>query len=253
MTSRFGRCVGLFSMAMACALAPVAGHAAAAVESCNVPVAERAVALNEIANLMGRYDHLGTLRGEGTLADLFALKTEGVSWLTPGGPVGMAAMKARFEDPDEDRRPGILHMHSMFSPIIEIAGDGKTAKGVWDSFGPSIQGPDDIGSWLWVKYAVDFTKEEGKWKIWHLRVYPVFNTKFSTPITQTAREMKAAPPPVAGVSGRDSARAGGPSARPGYVMPEKIWRYDGKSSPQGPFIPEPYCHFDAAKAYTAEK
>lgn len=256
MTSRIGRSVGLLGLALATALLPAAGHAAAP-ESCTVPVAERAVALNEIQNLVGRYDHLGTLRGEGTLADLFALKTEGVSWLTPGGPVGIAAMKARFEDPDEDRRPGILHMHSMFSPIIEIAGDGKTAKGVWDSFGPSIQGPDDIGSWLWVKYAVDFTKEEGKWKIWHLRVYPVFNTKFSTPITQTAREMNAKQggPAVAGVSGRDSARAGpnAGQARPGYVMPSTIWRYDGKSSPQGPFIPEPYCHFDPAHAYTAEK
>lgn len=254
MKAWFGRMAAAGAVALALTGAPVMAAGKAPAPCGVMPAADKVVALNEIQNLMGRYDHQGTLRGEGTLADLFALNTEGVSWLTPGGPVGLEAMRARFADPDEDRRPGILHMHSMFSPVIEVAGDGQTAKGVWDSFGPSINGPDDIGAWLWVKYAVDFVKEQGKWKIWHLQVFPVFNTKFSTPITQTARDMAARQPAaeVAGVSGRDSARAGANpmQARPGYAMPAKLWRYDGKSTPQGPFIPVAYCHFDAATAYT---
>jgi len=253
MKTWFGRLAAMGALALSLTGAPAMATGKAPAP-CGIPAADKVVALNEIQNLMGRYDHQGTLRGEGTLADLFALNTEGVSWLTPGGPVGLEAMRARFSDPDEDRRPGILHMHSMFSPVIEVAGDGQTAKGVWDSFGPSINGPDDIGAWLWVKYAVDFVKEQGKWKIWHLQVFPVFNTKFSTPITQTARDMAARQPAaeVAGVSGRDSARAGANpmQARPGYAMPAKLWRYDGKSTPQGPFIPVAYCHFDAATAYT---
>lgn len=232
-----------------------AGAATASPKSCPLPAADRIVALNEIQNLMGRYNHLGTLRGEGTLADLFALNTEGVSWKTPGGPVGIAAMKARFSDPDEVQAPGILHMHSMLSPVIEVAGDGKTAKGVWDSFGASVNGPDDIGSWLAVKYGVDFVKEDGVWKIWHLQVYPVYSTRFDKSITQTAKERAEKPPQpmVAGVTGRDTpvaGRAGGPpSARPGYVMPKDLWRYDGKSTPKGPFIPVAYCTFDPATAY----
>lgn len=252
----------LKTMAMAGIAAAVTATPAMAAPaaSCALKPADQIVALNAIENLMGRYGHLGTLRGEGTLEELFAMKTPGVSWKTPGGPSGIEAMKARFADPDEDRRPGILHMHTMFSPVIEVAGDGKTAKGVWDSFGPTISGPDDEGGWLMVKYAVDFAKQDDGWKIWHLQVYPVFSTKYHTSITQTAREMAARPqgPMVAGVSGRDSPRAGAPGgaraggppqARPGYVMPEHIWRYDGKSAPQGPFIPVAYCHFDPATAY----
>jgi hypothetical protein len=228
------------------------GAAASAAPGCKVNPIDQVVALNAIQNLMGRYDHLGTLRGEGTLGDLFAMKTEGVSWQTPGGPVGIEAMKARFNDPDEIQKPGILHIHAMLSPVIEVAGDGKTAKGVWDSFGASVNGPDDIGGWLWTKYGVDFVKEDGVWKIWHLQVFPLFSIKYDKSITQTAKEKAAQPPQamVAGVFGRDAPRAGGPpEARTGYVMPPHVWHYDGKSTPQGPAIPEPYCHFDPATVY----
>lgn len=228
----------------------MAGGASASPRACRIAPTEQIVALNAIQNLMGRYNHLGTLRGEGTLADLFALKTEGVSWMTPGGPVGIEAMRRRFADPDEVPTPGILHIHAMLSPVIEVAGDGRTAKGVWDSFGPTISGPDDVGGWLWLKYGVDFVKEDGVWKIWHLRAYPIFSTKYDKSITQSARERAAKPPApmVAGVTGRDTPSASA-AAPEGYVMPADVWRYDGKSTPRGPYIPEPYCSFDPKTAY----
>ncbi len=66
-------------------------------------------------------------------------------------------------------------MHTQSCPVIEIAGDGKTAKGIWYSIGQSVRGTvDSTGkatistSWMWEKYAVDFAKEDGKWKIWHI-------------------------------------------------------------------------------------
>lgn len=244
------------AMALAGAAADAApkARAKAVVSECGVlSAADKVVALNEIQNLMGRYGHLGTLRGEGTLAELFALDTEGVSWKTPGGPVGIAGMRARFSRPDEVPTPGVLHIHSMFSPVIEIAGDGKTAKGVWDSFGPNVPNANAIGGWLWVKYAVDFVKEHGKWKIWHLQVNPVFNVPYDKSLTQAAKEAEAragaespgVAPPRAGPGGPPSI-----ASLPGYQAPPKdLWRYDGKSVPRGPYIPEPYCHFDAAKAY----
>ena len=226
--------------------------------------ADKVLALNAIQNLMGRYDHLGTLRGEGTLAELFALNTEGVSWKTPNGPVGIEGMRARFARPDEVPTPGVLHMHAVLSPVIEIAGDGRTAKGVWDSFGPNIVDPSKEGGWLWGKYGVDFVKEGNAWKIWHLQFYPVFNTLYHKSITETAREMAAggreeggpgrdpsagAPPPGAAGAPPAGPRRGPPgSDLPGYTV-VKVWRYDGKSTPQGPFIPEPYCTFDPKTAY----
>lgn len=57
-------------------------------------------------------------RGEGTLSELFAMKTGGVSWKSPRGPEGIQQMKDRFARPAEDplKTPGQLHMHSMFTP-----------------------------------------------------------------------------------------------------------------------------------------
>ncbi|HTP38693.1 MAG TPA: nuclear transport factor 2 family protein [Steroidobacteraceae bacterium] len=172
---------------------------------------DHVIALNEIQNLMGKYSHWGHLRGEGTLAELFAMKTEGVSWRTPMGPAGIEEMKARFDRPAESLEGGQIHVHSMLTPVIEIAADGKTAKGVWDSFGPNISSGSDIGNWLWVKYGVDFTKEDGVWKIWHLQVYALFNTPFNQSITQSAWD-RAHP-------GRPGSASGGPGGPPPGAAP----------------------------------
>jgi len=66
-------------------------------------------------------------------------------------------------------------LHTQETPVIEVAGDGKTAKGIWYSIGQSVRGTvkadgtSDVSTgWMWEKYAVDFAKEDGKWKIWHL-------------------------------------------------------------------------------------
>ncbi|MFT3905656.1 MAG: nuclear transport factor 2 family protein [Steroidobacteraceae bacterium] len=248
---------------------------------------DRVVALNEIQNLMGRYAHLGHLRGEGTLAELFALKTEGVSWRTPSGPAGIEEMKKRFDRPAESLEGGSLHVHSMLTPVIEVAADGQTAKGVWDSFGPNISSASEIGNWLWVKYGVDFTKEDGVWKIWHLQVYALFNTPFDKSITQSAWDRshagrpgstasgpggQGAPPggaapggaPGAGAPGgaapggapgaapagnQGSAGPAGPGAGQNWKGPKEQWIYDGKTAPKGPKIPEPYCTFDPNDSY----
>jgi len=62
-------------------------------------------------------------------------------------------------------------MHTQETPVIEVAGDGKTAKGLWYSIGQGVRPSGTTGhstEWMWEKYAVDFIKEDGKWKIWHL-------------------------------------------------------------------------------------
>lgn len=72
---------------------------------------------------------------------------------------------------------GSLIMHTLTTPIIEVAGDGKTAKAVWYSPGQVTEvGPDGtpFAMWMWEKYGVDFAKEDGKWKIWHIHMYTDF-------------------------------------------------------------------------------
>jgi hypothetical protein len=48
----------------------------------------------------------------------------------------------------------------MTTPIIEVAEDGKTAKGLWIMIGS--EGPN----WAAGQFAFDFIKEDGVWKIW---------------------------------------------------------------------------------------
>jgi hypothetical protein len=68
-------------------------------------------------------------------------------------------------------------MHTTTTPIIEIAGDGKTAKGIWYSPGlglsARINGTNVSygGTFFWEKYGADFIKENGVWKIWHLQMW----------------------------------------------------------------------------------
>ena len=85
-------------------------------------------------------------------------------------------------------------MHEMDTEVIEVAADGKTAKGAWISPGHEtyVDGqvpgrPEETGDgkahaeWCWGKYAVDFIKDaDGQWKIWHMRLYPLFKCEYGT-------------------------------------------------------------------------
>lgn len=269
----------LLAGAVALGLAMSTSSAFAAALKCKTTLsaADKVVALNEIENLMGKYSHYGLLRGESTIEELFAMKQSDVFWKTPQGPEGIEGMKKRFLQPGE-ANPGLvggqLHEHAMLTPIIEVAADGKTAQGVWDSFGPNIQNGEEVGSWLWVKYGVDFIKEDGQWKIWHMQVFPLFNTSYDKSITQSAKEraagggqggMGAGGPPPGGAPGAGAPPAGG--AAPGTAQrlgagaamggPNQnwsgpkggsLWIYDGKTAPRGPYIPEPHCTYDPAKS-----
>lgn len=220
---------------------------------------EHAVALNRINNLMGKYSHLGMLRGEGTTRNLFAMNQPDVFWKTPMGPVGPEDMEDRFLQPGE-APPGAvggqLHMHAMLTPVIEIAADGRTAQGVWDSFGPNISSGDSPGNWLWLKYGVDFIVEDGEWKIWHMQVFPIFNTPYYVSITDNARHMAAeaarrAAAGPGGEQGEGGPAMGGPGQNWSGPSGGDLWIYDGETAPRGPWVPEPHCTYDPEKSSAA--
>ena len=58
-----------------------------------------------------------------------------------------------------------LNLNALTTPVIEVAGDCETARAVWVC--PGMEGMQPV----WVKYACDFKKQDGEWKIWHLHVY----------------------------------------------------------------------------------
>lgn len=80
---------------------------------------------------------------------------------------------------------GSLNCDSITAPIIEIADDGETARGVFVThrmettpYHNEIEDRSYQCMWQWGWYGVDFVKEDGAWKIWHLRIYPCFKVDF---------------------------------------------------------------------------
>lgn len=68
---------------------------------------------------------------------------------------------------------GALINHPVSSPFVEIAEDGKTGRGLWYSIGQETKVNNDgkcEGYWMLGKYAADFIREDGVWKIWHIMV-----------------------------------------------------------------------------------
>jgi hypothetical protein len=145
---------------------------------------ERLEAIFEIQNLMGSYSWH---RGE--QSDLFA-KRDDVSlsigpWGMYKGHDGIRKFFAREMEPPPKGGPnpnGFMSEHNMCTPVIEVAEDGKTARGVWTSPGFSsmrnIVTDKPEANWDWFRYACDFIKEDGNWKIWHLFNFTVFQTKY---------------------------------------------------------------------------
>ena len=65
---------------------------------------------------------------------------------------------------------GILNMKSLVAPVIEIAGDDATAKGIWTIHGMNtkLTPAGQVSYWERAYVAVDFVWEDEQWKVWHL-------------------------------------------------------------------------------------
>ena len=74
--------------------------------------------------------------------------------------------------PEEAYGCGLLNYKPLDTPVVEIAGDGQTARGIWtcrNSYSDlTTGGPVTFYEWGWV--AADFMNEAGEWKIWHLLI-----------------------------------------------------------------------------------
>lgn len=87
---------------------------------------------------------------------------------------------------------GTNEVHTITTPVIELAEDEKTAKGMFYSLGSCTEIEEETGPkayWVWEKYAVDFVKEPDGWKIWHM----VIMTDFKTPAGENWANVNLAP------------------------------------------------------------
>ena len=66
---------------------------------------------------------------------------------------------------------GPFKVYPITGAIIEVAGDGKTAKGLWSCQGAhnDVEACGPVARWTWGYYCVDFRKEDSGWKIWHMQ------------------------------------------------------------------------------------
>ena len=148
-----------------------------------------------LKNLMGKYVNCIILNREQDIFDLFWSKKEDVCLgFNDGAYLGEAAVRGYYQacaDRNmlvakllQKRFPGQLgnltdeelygvgpfKVKPLASPVIEVAGDGRTAKGLWYSQGAynDVETCGPLARWTWGYFAADFVREEEGWKIWHL-------------------------------------------------------------------------------------
>jgi len=127
----------------------------------------------EEAVLNGRYEGLDAVRAY--YVDWFDEHFFGVM---------RQAMREMYPDVDpgpETGPPfGVRILHTLTTPVIEVAEDRQTAKAVWISPGyiAAPMGGKLQALWHWDRYAIDFAREEDGWKIWHLWVGKDFSTPY---------------------------------------------------------------------------
>ena len=229
-----------------------------------------------IQNLMGRYQYLMT----GGQNDVIA--RELYVWDIPGnhceyGPLGVYEGQNAvdfFLQVNENfcrgradgTADGTLELHQLTTPVIEVAGDGMTAKGMWMSTGVIMTQPaeapagggdkTDFGSFHWDtgKYAVDFIKTDSGWKIWHLHVLDLWNTGFDEdPVKNAGTADPWTTPEV--IDDYRARAAAGENVRPmGFPIPDgpTTFHYSycaDRPAPREPLPPVPYETFSETFSY----
>lgn len=195
-------------------------------------MAQRALDVQEVQNTWSRhayYDAAGLNREQ--IRDIWAQHQPDVAFIQPTEMrIGLDNIMAYYCDMwDETRKTrlqairklfpeipddpkydlaGWMKMHTNCTPNIQIAGDGKTAKGSWESPGfiTEFMGGDFMAAWIWERYFVDFIKEDGNWKIWHANLL----VQIMTPYEKSW---------VAGSMEQVKGTAGGAGGAPGGAPP----------------------------------
>lgn len=156
---------------------------------------ERMEDRREIRNIMGRISHDYAIKQETAVYDRYFCSREDVCLgLNKGYYKGKDAVAGYYKGLGEEIALSSTLIQKMFpdklgglsaekvsgvgmmtylpfdSHVIEIAGDGQTAKGIWNVRGSYCQletgGP--VAYWIFGWAAVDFIRENNEWKIWHL-------------------------------------------------------------------------------------
>jgi len=197
----------------------------------------------EAQRIMGLYANYLSTGEFGKIPELFALDVptvraemlwgvyrdaEGIRRLYEGYFPALAGKEA----------PGTEHLQALEVPIIKVAKDCKTVKGVWVCPGYITAEKDGkfSGYWSWQKCACDFIVTEQGLKIWHFHVYGLFESLYGTTAVMPSGTVRFA--------GEISAEFA-PDGPPTTTFPlsrESIYPYE-------PAVPAAYTVFDLDYAY----
>lgn len=120
----------------------------------------------------------------------FALETEGVAANVEkyGVYEGKEKLKEYFVDYYRriGGKEGCFLMHELTTPVIELAGDGETAQAMFITQGVLAVDVDHWmqdheaarSMWQFGPWYMDFCRENGEWKIWHLTMYDEVETDY---------------------------------------------------------------------------
>jgi len=224
---------------------------------------ERWEAVHEIENLMGRRAAMLLTIQDDTLFETMWTRNEPCLGFNDGYYKGYEAVagyfKARREyqllrakaaiqlnpelagkTPEELLGVGALHGSNLTTPVIELAGDGKTAKGLWYVLDGEVDyGPAGYGTAHCLgRIGVDFIRAEGGWKIWHLVYAEDIRTPMGTSWTEETPEDTALPELAA-------------FRFPEPNVPETVYErwHDRRQLKAFPPVPEPYETFGETFSY----
>jgi hypothetical protein len=164
----------------------------------------RTEAYIEIQNVMSSYAYFHTANRHQEAAELFALDTEDVwaemTWGRYCGREGIMKLYPGYHGYVDGDCVGKMHVHTLCQPMIEVAADCRTARGIWISPGHetgSFVKPGGLEAfWCWLKYDCDFIHENGRWRIWHMRTPGMMMTPYETPWTKPVFESGKDGPPM---------------------------------------------------------
>lgn len=223
-------------------------------------IAQRALDAREIQNVMTRHQLYGAYNRDIEIEMIWAHKTPGVSFASNRGVYqGDIEMIKKYygmgETPEDknkafeqQNKPGYTTFRTINTPLIEVAGDGKTAKAFWYTIGWDAEIQEDKGQSTWwnEKYGVDFVKEDGEWKIWHFHVYSDWRFPMGEDLAQYTVEQEKK-------SGEAYVRTPSEELAPYYK--DKVFGEDYSSTRKNsltPRPPVPYCTFSDTFSYADE-
>lgn len=131
---------------------------------------------HEIQNLMGRLTAALNFQRREEILSYFALEKDDVSleYADEGVFEGRKAIEALLDDlllhPNEK---GYMLDMQLTTPMIEVADDAKTAKGLWWCPGiSSVHANEETKAlWCWGMTGADFLFDGKQWKVWHLHYF----------------------------------------------------------------------------------